>query len=278
VTVAFNTSEMALIRRWYKEKRVVDMDIEELDEYARRKNILSERGKSSPERLSSSPEEFQKSSSPFSLERDTPSPLPGDTPSPLPTELRGQDSPPNTESSSSPDLYELPRDQKKNVQQGVKQNKDQRKLTKDEKEAREEGIDKFISNYQIINMDNNELKEELKRLMSERGMTLQQHDFCLKIRKKGKNKVAAQEHRAKKMKELAFLNTCVQLKEKEHQKNIETKKRLISEKSEWEYKLEWLSALVCKSQNKDPTIWRVVLDENSDDVELVLRESRSTCL
>jgi len=240
------------------------MDIEELDKYARRKNIVSERGKSSPERLSSSPEEFQKSSSPFSLERDTPSPLPGDTPSPLPTELRGQDSPPNTESSSSPDLYELPRDQKK--------------LTKDEKEAREEGIDKFISNYQIINMDNNELKEELKRLMSERGMTLQQHDFCLKIRKKGKNKVAAQEHRAKKIKELAFLNTCVQLKEKEHQKNIETKKRLISEKSEWEYKLEWLSALVCKSQNKDPTIWRVVLDENSDDVELVLRESRSTCL
>ena len=60
---------MALIRRWYKEKRVVDMDIEELDKYARRKNIVSERGKSSPERLSSSPEEFQKSSSPFSLER-----------------------------------------------------------------------------------------------------------------------------------------------------------------------------------------------------------------
>merc|ERR1712215_654873 len=89
---------------------------------------------------------------------------------------------------ASPDLYELPRDQKKIIQQGVKQSKDQRKLTKDEKEAREEGIDKFISNYQIINMDNNELKEELKRLMSERGITLQQHDFCLTIRKKKKNK------------------------------------------------------------------------------------------
>jgi len=272
--------------------KVVDMDIEELDkEYDRHENLASESEKSSPERLSSSPEEFQKSFSPFSSERETPSPLP--------TELWVEDSPQNTDSSSSPCLYELTdnkkkivqqavkqskdqrrltKDHKKIVQQGIKQRRDQRKLTKGERQAREKGIDKFISNYQIIHMDNNELKEELKRLMSERGMTQEQYEICLDLRKKGKNKVAAQGSRAKKDEKLASLKTSVQHKEKELQKNIEAQKKLINEKSDWEDCLERLCAFVCISQNKDPTIWRVVLDQNSDNVELVLRNSRPTCL
>merc|ERR1712183_586873 len=69
------------------------MDMEELDkEYDRHEDLVYESWKSSPERLSSSPEEFQKSFSPFSSERETPSP-PHD-------KLWIQDSPPDNESSS----------------------------------------------------------------------------------------------------------------------------------------------------------------------------------
>jgi len=246
------------------------MNYEELDEYSRNENLLRESRNSSPERLSSSPEEFHKSFSPLSSERETPSPLA--------CGIQEYDSPTNTESCSSPSLYEPIKDQKKIAKDRIKQSKDLKKLTKDEKEAREEGIDKFISNYLIINMDMNELKEELNRFVSERGMTQHQKDYCLKIRKKGKNKFAAQEHRAKRMKELALLNDCVEQRERELQKNIETKTKLTRIKSEWENNLEQLCSHICLVHNKDPAIWRVVMDEKFDNVDFVLRDSRPTCL
>ena len=60
--------QMAL--RWFKNRSVVvDMNYEELDEYSRNENLLRESRNSSPERLSSSPEEFHKSFSPLSSER-----------------------------------------------------------------------------------------------------------------------------------------------------------------------------------------------------------------
>merc|ERR1712130_534956 len=80
-----------------------------------------------------------------------------------------------------------------------------KKLTKYEKMAKREGIDKFISVHSIINIDMIELKEELLAHMSN-GMSQSQYDTAMKIRKKGKNKKAAQDCRRKKQKEIETLH------------------------------------------------------------------------
>merc|ERR1712183_1224189 len=105
------------------------MDMEELDkEYDRHEDLVYESWKSSPERLSSSPEEFQKSFSPFSSERETPSP-PHD-------KLWVQDSPPDTESSSP----RTDRGREEDYSTGGQTEEGQRRLTRGEAEAREERI------------------------------------------------------------------------------------------------------------------------------------------
>jgi len=197
--------------------------------------------------FSLSPEEYQKSVSPLSTERDSDDCCTRETPSPS-CELQESGSPWTNESSSSPTPDQSSR------------------LTKGEKLAREEGIDKFISNDDIINMDLKELKEELVRFMTEEGMTQRQYEVCKEIRKKGKNNEKAKECRLRKEKELASLKTKVKEKRKLTDENLRTLQKLRKIKSDWQNQLDHLMLLTLQLQNKDPAIWRVVVD--NDNVKL----------
>eukprot|EP00092_Neocalanus_flemingeri_P098324 GFUD01125372.1.p1 GENE.GFUD01125372.1~~GFUD01125372.1.p1 ORF type:complete len:232 (+),score=58.05 GFUD01125372.1:37-732(+) len=127
--------------------------------------------------------------------------------------------------SCSSEYYDLSRNE--SFKQTVK------RLTKDEKVAREEGIDKFISVEEIINMDMTELKEELLRNMAGQGMSQQQYDSSMAIRKRGKNKSAAQNCRRKKQKEIETLGSQVKLKKVEIQDNFDRHEELKRERDEW---------------------------------------------
>jgi len=134
------------------------------------------------------------------------------------------------------------------------------RLTKDERLAREEGIDKFITVQEIINMELKELKEFLLSKVTVSGMSQHQYDVCMAIRKRGKNKQAAQHCRFKKQKEIASLTDKVESRSSSLRREEIHLKQLIKIKADWERKLQLLCSSLLFSHNKDPNDWRVIVE------------------
>lgn len=143
------------------------------------------------------------------------------------------------------------------------------RLTKDEKLAREEGIEEFITVKEIINMELKELKELLLSKVSVSGMSQDQYDVCMAIRKRGKNKQAAQHCRFKKQKEIALLTDKVETRTEENRRKEIYLKQLKKQKADWERKLQLLCSSLLFCQNKDPTYWQVVV--KSEDIRICPR-------
>lgn len=180
-----------------------------------------------------------------------------------PEECRKSISPMSTDSCTS-EYYQQPI-----IDDILKQRK---RLTKDEKVARDEGIDKFISVDQIINMELKDLKDELMRQMTVSGMNQHQYDSSMLIRKRGKNKSAAQNCRKKKQSEIASLGDQVSEKTQEIEENLARKETMVRIRDEWAKNLDRLCALVLQQQDMDPKTWKVVVEDNEVRFKPAIKE------
>jgi len=180
-----------------------------------------------------------------------------------PEECQKSISPMSTESCTS-EFY-----QHHNLSEIMQQRK---RLTKDEKVAKDEGIDKFISVSQIINMELKDLKDELLRQMTVHGMNQHQFDTSMLIRKRGKNKLAAQNCRSKKQSEIASLGDQVSEKTQEIEENMARKETMLRIRDEWAKNLDRLCTLVLQQQDMDPKLWKVVVEDNEVRFKPTIKE------
>merc|ERR1719154_523105 len=103
---------------------------------------------------------------------------------------------------------------------------------KDEKLAREKGITKYISVHDIINIPNEELLEELEKFKARRGMTEEQFTIAKDIRRRGKNKNAAQNCRKRANDRLSDLTAITYIENEDLKNNYEKLKKDKQEKGE----------------------------------------------
>eukprot|EP00092_Neocalanus_flemingeri_P061604 GFUD01074113.1.p1 GENE.GFUD01074113.1~~GFUD01074113.1.p1 ORF type:complete len:160 (+),score=32.43 GFUD01074113.1:363-842(+) len=116
-------------------------------------------------------------------------------------------------------------------------------------------------------MDMTELKEELLRNMAGQGMSQQQYDSSMAIRKRGKNKSAAQNCRRKKQKEIETLGSQVKLKKVEIQDNFDRHEELKRERDEWALNLERLCTFILRQKNHDPNTHEVHVEDETVSVK-----------
>jgi len=132
-----------------------------------------------------------------------------------------------------------------------------KRVTKYEKELQQLGIHMDVED--IISRDLRDLKEELEVMVSTGRISQRQYEKIMVIRKKGKNKKAAQGCRAKKQEEIASLKNRVEESSNMTVQIIRRKEFLREEKDDWLKKLDNLKNMVLRYQDKDPKHWQVVV-------------------
>merc|ERR1719154_436177 len=106
----------------------------------------------------------------------------------------------------------------------------------------------------------NELREKLASMKSE-GMTEHQITEAMDIRKKGKNKLAAQNCRKKKQNEIEALESMKRCALGRREEAQELHQDLLETLEEWECKLAKLKWMVVQKENLDPDVFELVLVE-----------------
>jgi len=138
------------------------------------------------------------------------------------------------------------------------------RLGKDEKLAREAGISFDVKDIVNLPMD------EFNDLLSKRELTEEQLNLCRDIRRRGKNKVAAQNCRKRKIDQIDELQDRLgeAIRMKSRLKNEH--ERLVAEYEEEQARLEQLSEKVLHHHNKSPAHYEVQV-VGEDQVKILLK-------
>jgi len=142
------------------------------------------------------------------------------------------------------------------------------RLGKDEKLAREAGITFDVKDIVNLPMD------EFNDLLSKRELTEEQLNLCRDIRRRGKNKVAAQNCRKRKIDQIDELQDRLgeAIRMKSRLKNEH--ERLVAEYEEEQARLERLSEKVLHHHNKSPAHYEVQVI-GDDQVKILPKSSIS---
>jgi len=125
------------------------------------------------------------------------------------------------------------------------------RLGKDEKRAREGGIMLSVKDIIALPMD------EFNDLIGKQGYSEEQLNMCRDIRKRGKNKMAAQNCRKRKLGQIDELAERLQAARKTQELIRQEHSKLLAEYSAEEQKLRELSEKVLRNQGKSPSQWIV---------------------
>jgi len=153
----------------------------------------------------------------------------------------------------------------------IKTIKKQPRVTKDERLANNLGIDKYLTVKEIVNLDLNVLKEKVLSFRAA-DMTKKQEAEIWKIRKKGKNKNAAQNCRQQKTDQINLLKKRLAIREEVLRVTKTQTQDLMEEYSHWTTKLNILKHKVLTYHNFDPAHWEIVII----DGEIRFDPSKST--
>jgi len=151
--------------------------------------------------------------------------------------------------------------------QGKDTKKESRRLNKDEKIARAAGI-RFNIKQDIINPP----MDEFNDMLSKEDLTEEQLNICRDIRRRGKNKVAAQNCRKRKLEQIDELQTRLE-GAKRRQFQLETEhKKLLSTYADEAKRLIHLQNLVLSHYNKSSQDY-IVQVTAGEEVNIVPRSS-----
>jgi len=144
---------------------------------------------------------------------------------------------------------------------GIHCNEKKKREGKDEKLAREKGITKFIEVRDIINIPMDEFNEKLEQFKT-MGMTEDQSTTAKDIRRRGKNKNAAQNCRKRANDRLDNLKGDVQ-ESKKRKDDLWNQYQQVDQELKRERKFaSELEEIILRSQEKDPDIYYLM-----DDIE-----------
>jgi len=139
------------------------------------------------------------------------------------------------------------------------------RLGKDEKRAREAGIMLDIKEIIALPMD------EFNDMIGKQGYSEEQLNMCRDIRKRGKNKMAAQNCRKRKLGQIDELAERLQAARRTQDLIRQEHSKLLSEYSSEEQKLRELSERVLHFERKDPNQW--IVQVTADDAVHIRRKS-----
>jgi len=125
------------------------------------------------------------------------------------------------------------------------------RLGKDEKRAREGGIMLDVKDIIALPMD------EFNDLIGKQGYSEEQLNMCRDIRKRGKNKMAAQNCRKRKLGQIDELAERLTAARRTQDLIRQEHSKLLTEYSSEEQKLRELSERVLRFERKDPSQWIV---------------------
>ncbi len=133
--------------------------------------------------------------------------------------------------------------------------------SRDERKARELGIAFSIDD--IINLP----MDEFNDLLSKHDLTEEQLNLCRDIRRRGKNKVAAQNCRKRKIDQIAQLELQVEEARRRKRKLMSEREVLYRQRAEWASKLNVLESDILTGMSKSPKEFS--LDFSAADVRVV---------
>jgi len=141
-----------------------------------------------------------------------------------------------------------------------------KKPGKDERLAREKGITSFISVFEIINIPMDEFNDRLAKHRTE-GMTQEQHDVARDIRRRGKNKNAAQNCRKRAQQRIEQLRDDVSRETSKKRKLEDAERRLDEELRREEHMHSELAHMILVEEDLDPNHWMLENDLKSGSVK-----------
>jgi len=139
------------------------------------------------------------------------------------------------------------------------------RLGKDEKRAREAGIMLDIKDIITMAMD------EFNDMIGKQGYSEEQLNMCRDIRKRGKNKMAAQNCRKRKLGQIDELAERLQTARRTQDLIRQEHSKLLTEYSNEEQKLKELSERVLRYERKDPSQW--IVQVTADDAVHIRHKS-----
>jgi len=139
------------------------------------------------------------------------------------------------------------------------------RLGKDEKRAREGGIMLDVKDIIALPMD------EFNDLIGKQGYSEEQLNMCRDIRKRGKNKMAAQNCRKRKLGQIDELAERLTAARRTQDMIRQEHSKLLSEYSSEEQKLRELSERVLRFERKDPSQW--IVQVTADDAVHIRHKS-----
>ncbi len=141
--------------------------------------------------------------------------------------------------------------------------------SRDEKKARELGVPFSVQDIVNLPMD------EFNDMLSRHELNEEQLNLCRDIRRRGKNKVAAQNCRKRKIDQIAMLEAQVDsTRRRKHELMVE-REELYRQRNEWTSKLMMLEEDMLYAMKKDPKAWSVELDGREGEIRVVRRQAAS---
>merc|ERR1712012_150112 len=129
-------------------------------------------------------------------------------------------------------------------------------LTRDERKATQMGLP--ITCADIINLP----MDEFNDLLSKHELTEEQLTLCRDIRRRGKNKVAAQNCRKRKIDQIKQLETEVRGIKCRKTELVTDHEKLMAQRSTWADLVKRLHDYVLKELGHDPLHWQLQMDHN----------------
>jgi len=129
-------------------------------------------------------------------------------------------------------------------------------LTRDERKAQQMGLP--ITCADIINLP----MDEFNDLLSKHELTEEQLTLCRDIRRRGKNKVAAQNCRKRKIDQIKQLETEVTRIKCRKTELVGDHEKLLQQRATWSDLVKRLHDYVLKELGRDPQHWQLQMDHN----------------
>jgi len=139
-------------------------------------------------------------------------------------------------------------------------------LTRDERKAQALGLP--IPCAEIINLP----MDEFNDLLSKHELTEEQLTLCRDIRRRGKNKVAAQNCRKRKIDQIKQLETEVTRIKCRKTELVTDHEKLMAQRATWADLVKRLHDFVLKELGHDPVHWQLQMDHNRQ-VHILPREN-----
>merc|ERR1719402_1293740 len=104
--------------------------------------------------------------------------------------------------------------------------------------------------------------DQFNDLLARVDITEEQINVCRDIRRRGKNKIAAQNCRKRKMSQISSLETELVQARMKKEKILSERVKLLWRKQEWRRKLDMMERKVLKMMGKEESDWMLSVDSN----------------